>query len=679
MNQMIMNVALWATVTITFAVAQQANNGNKIFELYMQAAQPFRNGSQLNSVAEEAEEACAADNYAFEFVYEHVLFAPDNVLDSIASVNTVEECVIPCRKSPKCRSFVFYDGGCIFFTVTEKQLSKSQFAVPETSGNYIYGQKFCSRKSFNCNKPAEINRFPNYRLGSALIKKSFVARSRFDCYDRCHTQKDFTCRAGNFNPLSNECQLSEMSRFTLGDMSSVKAKQDMIYFERNCVYEPHQKCHFRNVKGSLPTHVDAYYEIGNLDKCRDKCMEAAFNCRSFSILNEKLCLLTHDTEKTRLPYDKDLSYSIEDAVTFEQTGCFDVSLDCEKNDMTLRVNSSKLFNGKIYSKGSAESCVNDVTKTMSFDLKIFYDDINCGVQQISEGHFLADYVVQHFDKVITTNDVWISGSCQFDLQNQVVESEQGYAMVDSYALKNSEGAVFGKNEYKIDIQVEKPTIRFTVLHENLTELTETPSIGDPLAVYIEVSNRSSPYDIFVRDLVAFDAEGKDELPLIDERGCPLEPGIFNHVERVGFRPTKLAAAFSAFKFTGSDTVQFRTLVSLCIPHCEPVDCSVKGEFYGMETVQSYGRRRRRDLGTGDAKNDILISHTFKVADIKVIQDYQKQDVLEVDMDDRLEKIRYIVYNQEDNCSNATYIFWGAAFVVLEIIVTMFWTLFCYKR
>lgn len=223
--------------------------------------------------------------------------------------------------------------------------------VPETSGNYIYGEKFCAKEAFGCSSPAAINRFPDYRLSAGLAKKTLKSASRFDCYSSCQSEKDFSCRAGNYNPASKECQLSDMSRFTLSDMSSLKSTLGVHYFEQNCVYEPKQRCHFRTSKGILPTHVDAYYEIGQIDECRDRCLNASFNCRSYSLLDDKLCLLTHDTEKTRLPYDKELSYLIDSATTFEQTDCFDVHLDCNRETMSLSVNSSRIFNGKIYSKG----------------------------------------------------------------------------------------------------------------------------------------------------------------------------------------------------------------------------------------------------------------------------------------------------------------------------------------
>ena len=55
----------------------------------------------------------------------------------------------------------------------------------------------------------------------------------------------------------------------------------------------------------------------------------------------------------------------------------------------------------------------------------------------------------------------------------------------------------------------------------------------------------------------------------------------------------LQADFDAFKFPTSDVVQFRALVTPCIPRCDPVDCRVT-DYYGREReVQSHGKRKRR--------------------------------------------------------------------------------------
>ena len=54
----------------------------------------------------------------------------------------------------------------------------------------------------------------------------------------------------------------------------------------------------------------------------------------------------------------------------------------------------------------------------------------------------------------------------------------------------------------------------------------------------------------------------------------------------------LQTDFDAFKFPTSDIVQFRALVTPCIPRCDPVRCDVTDSYGRSENMRSYGRRRR---------------------------------------------------------------------------------------
>lgn len=55
----------------------------------------------------------------------------------------------------------------------------------------------------------------------------------------------------------------------------------------------------------------------------------------------------------------------------------------------------------------------------------------------------------------------------------------------------------------------------------------------------------------------------------------------------------LISHFDAFKFPSSPTVQFRALITPCIPHCEPVKCDDDQNF-GSEarSITSFGRKKR---------------------------------------------------------------------------------------
>lgn len=59
----------------------------------------------------------------------------------------------------------------------------------------------------------------------------------------------------------------------------------------------------------------------------------------------------------------------------------------------------------------------------------------------------------------------------------------------------------------------------------------------------------------------------------------------------------LLSHFDAFKFPSSEVVQFRALVTPCMPTCEPVQCDQDG-LSGAE-LKSYGRKRRSLNVTGE--------------------------------------------------------------------------------
>lgn len=102
-----------------------------------------------------------------------------------------------------------------------------------------------------------------------------------------------------------------------------------------------------------------------------------------------------------------------------------------------------------------------------------------------------------------------------------------------------------------------------------------------------------PYEIFVRELVAVDGRDTAEILLIDSLGCPTDIAIMGSMSKVGGSGQIIEAPFDAFKFPTSEIVQFRALVTPCLPICEPVKCNVR-TFDGLETeTDSYGKRKRR--------------------------------------------------------------------------------------
>ena len=169
----------------------------------------------------------------------------------------------------------------------------------------------------------------------------------------------------------------------------------------------------------------------------------------------------------------------------------------------------------------------------------------------------------------------------------------------------------------------------------------------------EITERSrSPYEIFVRDLVAMDGLDSSEILLIDDRGkvrqnylsarlykspcpvlqtgCPTDYTIMGTLREVNGSGQVLQANFDAFKFPTSDIVQFRALVTPCIPRCDPVDCLVT-DYYGREkTAQSHGKkRRRRRRSSADESGTVHLSEKEASASIITILDFPRRHIRQV--------------------------------------------------
>lgn len=99
--------------------------------------------------------------------------------------------------------------------------------------------------------------------------------------------------------------------------------------------------------------------------------------------------------------------------------------------------------------------------------------------------------------------------------------------------------------------------------------------------------------------MAVDGADSSEILLIDSQGCPTDSSIMGAVSRTNGNGQALEVPFDAFKFPSSDVVQFRALVTPCVPSCEPVVCDIKGFDGKKKEVTSYGRRKRRSTVDGN--------------------------------------------------------------------------------
>lgn len=185
--------------------------------------------------------------------------------------------------------------------------------------------------------------------------------------------------------------------------------------------------------------------------------------------------------------------------------------------------------------------------------------------------------------IVTEQDLGLSIKCSYSLANRSVQHGVNLDV-------RGEPTMMGSHESSF---VLSPTVTMHITDRNGDDI-HTAQVGDPLSLRFRIVDQNTPYEIFVRELIAFDGVDSSEILLIDSNGCPTDPtimGAINSIIRQG-EPQVLEAPFDAFKFPTSDVVQFKALVTPCLPTCEPVSCTLEDYFGTSKDVASFGRRKR---------------------------------------------------------------------------------------
>merc|ERR1712123_421654 len=147
------------------------------------------------------------------------------------------------------------------------------------------------------------------------------------------------------------------------------------------------------------------------------------------------------------------------------------------------------------------------------------------------------------------------------------------------------GLEMDNKAYAEETMVGAPNVTMRITGQDGGDVSSA-KVGDPLALRFEILDKRSPYEIFVRELVAMDGLDTSEILLIDSLGCPTDSSIMQSLVTVGSAKI-LQANFDAFKFPSSQLVQFRALVTPCMPRCDPVICEDRGTGFS-----SFGRKKR---------------------------------------------------------------------------------------
>ncbi|GLH02153.1 Uncharacterized protein GBIM_08192 [Gryllus bimaculatus] len=524
-------------------------------------------------------EDCDPDMIGFELVTGFVYSAPGDQLDSLPGTLMLTDCLEACQANDTCQSVNYETGLCVLFSSHADSypgaLTRSQFPVFT-----IYAQKSCLGVK-PCERAWCFDRVQGYRLKD-YSKKSINTGARQECLELCLGERDFPCRSANYNNVTGDCELSDMDRLTVAGSGAFEAAPEYDYLENNCVEEPVKLCEFKKLPGRILKTVDSVYQdVGSADDCRELCLTSPYRCHSYDYndTGDLVCRLSHHSRATLVDIQEPY-LDVPEASTYELSSCYNVTIDCQSGGMVARIKTSKLFNGKIYAKGSPNSCVNDVRSSLEFDLRMGYDDVECNVRQQGLGRYLNDVVIQHHDTIVTSSDLGLAVTCQYDLTNKSVSNEVDLGVHGDVRPALSE-----------EVIVDSPNVAMKITDRYGSDLLPSAEVGDPLALRFEILDKNSPYEIFVRELVAMDGVDSSEIMLLSH--------------------------FDAFKFPSSEVVQFRALVTPCMPSCEPVQCDQEDSTGEFRSVTSFGKRRRRratSAASSSPRDDMLLVQSIKITD-----------------------------------------------------------------
>lgn len=549
--------------------------------------------AQLQRIARQQEtEECPDEQLSFEMVTGYVYTAPADMLDSQPGTLMLTDCIDTCRQNSSCRSINYETGLCVLFASNaddgEGELTTSQFPVFT-----IYVQKNCLPSAAVCTAAWSFERVMDHQLASNPITRA-RRESRNDCMELCLT--DDNCRSAIWIEADNDCSLMDVDRHVLAGTTSFQPQPGIDYLERNCIVgEPRRLCIYDRVKGKILKTVDSVYQaIDSREDCEDLCNTAPFRCHSydFNDTGDFVCRLSHHSAHT-LTQIEEPYLAIEEATTYELSSCYNVSIDCHSADMVANIVTSVHFDGKIYAKGSPLSCVEDIENSLSFNITFGYNDIECGVEREGPGVYSNEVVIQHHDRIVTSSDLGLSLTCEYNLANKTVANLVDLKLTGEITPSLYEESV-----------VDSPNVLMRVADDQGQD-TKTATVGDPLSLIFEILDPESPYEIFVRDLIALDGATDAELTLIDERGCPADPTIMSELKKSLSSGKILVSRFDAFRFPSSDMVQFRAMVTPCMPTCPPVTCDVLDYTGQSRQVESYGRKKRSEQNIAGYKSTLL--------------------------------------------------------------------------
>ena len=148
-------------------------------------------------------------------------------------------------------------------------------------------------------------------------------------------------------------------------------------------------------------------------------------------------------------------------------------------------------------------------------LSVFYSILWCSICYTLPPFFkhISYYSFQHHDTIVTSSDVGLRIKCNYNLTNRTVTHTSSLEVNDGHGNGNGLGEAAMQTT-----AVAAPNVTMRITLRNGNDITSA-KVGDHLALRFEIEDaKSSPYEIFVRELVASDGVDTSEILLIDDRG-----------------------------------------------------------------------------------------------------------------------------------------------------------------
>lgn len=339
-----------------------------------------------------------------------------------------------------------------------------------------------------------------------------------------------------------------------------------------------------------------------------------------------MCFLTHTVSSETLDAQEAMCI-LSNVNTTELKNCYNFETVCTEDGFQVTFHASREFDGIVFPP-SSPFCQLSVDNSHTFTFTAQYNNPDCNITTDGNGHYETELQLQHLKSHLTEPDFIIKAECEHQgvpepateepkepgggdqvtpdeqtIQPETTPSETTEATTTEAApteTSTTETPMPAITEApttpmscpeptipepQIIIQeascppqkqcpackaVGPPRLGITVLHRNVTELTEDPKIGDPVALAFFTSDINSPFGPRITDVAAVNVNDDSIFQMIDKRGCPAKPYIANKIFKK--QDGLYMSDFEAFTFNQLDTIRYRASVEWCWGECKPPIC-----------------------------------------------------------------------------------------------------------